>query len=389
MRDMSVTQGVDRESTLPRVLIILIGAGSAVLVVAGLRWASGIVGPTFLAIVLTVLVYPLRRYPLKRGWPAWSGPLVGIVAVYALLLSLTAAMVLATARFATLLPQYESDFNDLVQSGTAKLKDYGVGKAQIESVSKSFDASQFVSAAEGVLQHLLSLTSSLFFVVTLLLFLGIDATHFPETLNANREDRPAVVAALESFADGTRRYLVVATVFGLIVAVLDTIFLAFTPIPAPLLWGLLAFITNYIPNVGFVIGLVPPAILGLLEGGPKLMLLVIVVYSVLNVLIQSVIQPKVVGDVVGLSSSLTFVSLIFWAWVLGPVGALLAVPLSLLAKALLVDVDKDSRWLKPLLGSGAETAHSHDETTLSQSETDNRPTASVQQRFGHDDRYPE
>jgi AI-2 transport protein TqsA len=170
---------------------MLIGAGSAVLVVAGLRWASGIVGPTFLAIVLTVTVYPLRRYPLKRGWPAWSGPLVGIVAVYALLLSLTAAMVLATARFATLLPQYESDFNDLVQSGTAKLKDYGVGKARIECVSESFDASQFVSAAEGVLQHLLSLTSSLFFVVTLLLFLGIDATHFPEKLNANREDRPA------------------------------------------------------------------------------------------------------------------------------------------------------------------------------------------------------
>jgi AI-2 transport protein TqsA len=89
--------------------------------------------------------------------------------------------------------------------------------------------------------------------------------------------------------------------------VLDTIFLAFTPIPAPLLWGLLAYITNYIPNVGFVIGLIPPATLGLLEGGRDLMVLVIVVYSVLNFLIRSVIQARVVGDAVGLAGSVTFV----------------------------------------------------------------------------------
>ena len=118
-----------------------------------------------------------------------------------------------------------------------------------------------------------------------------------------------------------------------------------------MLWGLLAFITNYIPNVGFVIGLVPPAILGLLEGGPGLMLAVIAIYSVINVVIQTVIQPKVVGDAVGLSTTLTFLSLVFWAWVIGALGALLAIPLSLLVKALLVDVDPDNRWLMPILSN--------------------------------------
>ena len=111
--------------------------------------------------------------------------------------------------------------------------------------------------------------------------------------------KPQVVEALADFARGTRRYLAVSTVFGLIVAVLDTIALALLGVPLPLLWGLLAFITNYIPNIGFVIGLIPPAILALLEGGPGLMLAVIAVYCVLNVVIQSVIQPKVVGDTVG------------------------------------------------------------------------------------------
>ena len=85
------------------------------------------------------------------------------------------------------------------------------------------------------------------------------------------------------------------------------------------------------------------------------MLLIIVVYIVLNFIIQSVIQPKFVGDAVGLSVSLTFLSLIFWVFVLGPAGAFLAVPLSLLAKALLVDVDSDSDWLRPLLSSGPDT----------------------------------
>ena len=80
----------------------------------------------------------------------------------------------------------------------------------------------------------------------------------------------------------------------------------------------MAFLTNYIPNIGFVIGLIPPAILGLLEGGPGMMFAVIAVYCALNIVIQSVIQPKVVGDAVGLSTTLTFISLVFWAWVLGP-----------------------------------------------------------------------
>ena len=123
-----------------------------------------------------------------------------------------------------------------------------------------------------------------------------------------------------------------------------------------MLWGLLAFVTNYIPNVGFLIGLVPPALLALLEGGPELMISVIVAYSVINFVIQSVIQPKVVGDKVGLSTTLTFLSLVFWAWVLGPLGALLAVPLSLCAKALLIDVDPSTRWLNPLIGDTTRSA---------------------------------
>jgi AI-2 transport protein TqsA len=133
------------------------------------------------------------------------------------------------------------------------------------------------------------------------------------------------------------------------VAVIDGIALYFMGVPGAFIWAVLAFVTNFIPNIGFVIGVIPPAIIGLLEGGPGLMLAVIVLYSVINFVIQSIIQPKYQADALGLTTTLTFISLVFWAWVLGPLGAILALPLTLLLKALFVDVDPGSRWLGPLL----------------------------------------
>jgi AI-2 transport protein TqsA len=146
----------------------------------------------------------------------------------------------------------------------------------------------------------------------------------------------------------------VTTVFGLIVAVLDSIALALLGIPLAVTWGLLSFITNYIPNIGFIIGVVPPALLGLLTGGPTLMVTVVVVYCVLNFIVQSIIQPRFIGDAVGLSVTVTFVVLFFWAWLLGPLGAILAIPLTLLAKALLVDIDPKARWADALLRASAK-----------------------------------
>jgi predicted PurR-regulated permease PerM len=122
----------------------------------------------------------------------------------------------------------------------------------------------------------------------------------------------------------------------------------------------LAFVTNYIPNIGFVIGLIPPALLALLDGGWSEMLLVIAAYSIINFIIQSLIQPKFVADAVGISPTLTIISLFFWAYVLGALGALLAIPLSLLMKALLVDSDRGAAWLRPLIGGSSARAPASD-----------------------------
>jgi AI-2 transport protein TqsA len=359
-RVRSTTQEQTR-SQLHRGLIVLLTLAGAVLVGAGAKASASILGPALLAVVLTIALFPLARVAERRGWPTWVGGLLVLLGVYLVLLTLVGSLLIAGARLTTILADYTDELRDLSHSATSKLTDLGVGATETNALTDSIDLARVADALRTVLSSAGALLSLLALVVTLLLFFGLDAQLFARRLTSQRSTRPTMVAAFESFAHGTRVYLVVSTIFGLIVAVIDTAFLSFTPIPAPLVWGLLAFITNYIPNVGFVLGLIPPALLGLIEGGPRLMLLVIAVYCVVNFILQSIIQPRYVGDAVGLSGSVTVLSLVFWAWLLGPLGAFLAVPLTLLVKALMIDADPQAHWLQPLISSPDEpTTNSND-----------------------------
>jgi predicted PurR-regulated permease PerM len=145
----------------------------------------------------------------------------------------------------------------------------------------------------------------------------------------------------------------VTTVFGLIVAVLDVIGLVIIGVPLYLTWGVLAFVTNYIPNIGFILGVIPPALIALLDGGVGPAIAVVVVYTVINIVVQTIIQPRFTGDAVGISAAVAFLSLIVWAYVLGPLGAILSIPLTLLVRALILEGDPGKRWLRWLSGDAA------------------------------------
>ena len=334
---------------IPRGLMILMGLAAATIAVAGIRATAGIIGPVLLALVLIITVSPIRTWVEKRGAPRWLAATVAILAVYLILVAMALALVVSAAKLAQLVPEYSARLTDLARNIGEQLANLGVSSDQIDSMVSSLDFGKVFSIATNILSGTFSVVTNVFLIATLAIFLALDAGNFPRHLQEAREHRPAVVEAIESFVVGTRRYVAVSTVFGLIVAVIDTIALAIMGIPAAIVWGVLAFVTNYIPNIGFVIGLVPPALLALLDGGWTEMIAVIIVYSVINVGIQSGIQPKIVGDALGLSTTLTFVSLLFWAWVLGPLGALLAIPLTLLAKAMFIDVDPNARWIIPLM----------------------------------------
>ncbi|MFC4334197.1 AI-2E family transporter [Salininema proteolyticum] len=327
-------------------------AAALVIVVAGLKAASGIVAPIALAFVLVIAVSPLQRSLRRHGWPTWLGVPVLLVALYALLISFAVVAVASAGQLVSLLPQYESQADAALDSLQGRLSDLGFDSDWASHALSQIDPGQIITVVTSVLSSLSGTLTGFLFLMGLLLFTAVDAVDFPDRLDAVAPGRSAMVRTLRRFASDTRRYLVVSTVFGLVVAVVDGIGLWFFGVPLPILWALLAFVTNYIPNIGFVIGLAPPALLAFLEGGAGTMLGVIAFYSVVNFVLQSVVQPKVVGDSVNLSVTLTFIALIFWTWVIGGLGAVLAVPLTLLAKALLVDSSPSASWIATLMRSG-------------------------------------
>ncbi|GJF03096.1 AI-2E family transporter [Pseudonocardia sp. D17] len=334
---------------LPRGLVVLLGVAAIVIAAAGARSIAWLIGPVFLALVLVIALAPVHGRLRNRGWPGWAATLVLALSVYAVVVSIALGIIVSIGQLATTLPQYAAQSRDLVSSASSTLTRFGVSPEELRKVVDSLDLGKLVQVVGSVLADVAGLASNLIFLLTLLLFLTIENVTVPKRVGRIAVDRPLVAGALRSFAHNTRQYLLVSTVFGLIVAALDTIALFVMGIPLAVTWGVLAFVTNYIPNVGFIIGLVPPALLALLTGGPGLMVAVIAVYGVLNFVIQSLLQPRFVGDAVGLSVTVTFLSLVFWAWLLGPLGAVLAIPLTLLAKALLIDIDPRATWADALI----------------------------------------
>ena len=153
-----------------------------------------------------------------------------------------------------------------------------------------------------------------------------------------------------TFNIGVRRYFVVSASFGAVVAIVDGLALWALGVPAPAVWAILAFVTNFIPNIGFVIGVIPPTLLALVVGGWPLALAVVAVYSAVNVMLQVLVQPKFVADAVNITLTLSFVSVIFWTFIIGPLGAILAVPLTLLTRAVLLQGGPQTAWYAWLSG---------------------------------------
>jgi len=344
-----------------RTTSLLISSAAIVIVVAGIKAANHIVAPVMFALALTIVFYPLRAR-LERRMPGWVASVILLLAAIVLLLAMALAIVVSIGRLAQLVPTYASDLDGIVADIGDGLTNMGVGTEQSDAMVDAADPDRLTELATAILSSILELLSNLFFLVMLLVFFAFDSSTVGRLARGARSHRPDMVDALTSFASGTRRYLGVSAVFGLIVAVIDAALLYALGVPGAFVWGVLAFVTNFIPNIGFIIGIVPPALIGLLEGGPSMMLAVIVLYCLVNLVIQSFIQPRYVGEAVGLTTSLTFLSLVFWTWVLGPVGALMAVPMSLLFRAILIEADPEGRWRLPLISG--ESDEPRDEPTV-------------------------
>lgn len=341
-----------RPAMLPRFLIIVLGLAGLAFGIQFIQGLQTIVAPVFLALNLVVVVHPLQAYLISKRVPAIVAASITVVIVLALLVVFFALNAWAIAELVMVLPSYSHKLAQLYGEVIRFTTSWGLTPEVIQNQLSAFDFSSMTDAVLQVLSNVSAILALLTTVVMTVFFVIMDSLQFPARLREVGKAAPQFSFAMRSFGQGVRRYWVVATIFGLIVAVFDVIALWIIGVPLALVWGVLAFTTNYIPNVGLIIGLIPPALMALLEGGWWDAFWVVVAYLTLNFVIQAIIQPKFTGESVGVTPFISFLSLLFWYWVLGPLGALLALPATLLLKALLVDADPRARWINLLISSG-------------------------------------
>ena len=350
----------DRQRTQGETIILTVAA--IVVGCTGIYMLHGLLAPAFFALTLVITVRPLVALASRYHVPRPISAVGAIILIYTFVIGLFAALGVAIAQLVETLPDYSAKFEAIWTQLQALLGRFGIDQSTLmNQVSGMLDTSRIVTLAQGMLSQVTSFGSVLMVMALTVVFLMFDMSRIELRARALTALKPEIAAALAGFARAVRSYWLVSTIFGLIVAVLDVVALGILGVPMAVTWGVLSFITNYIPNIGFFIGLIPPALLALVDSGPWTALWVVVAYAALNFVIQTLIQPKFTGDAVGLNTTTTFLSLLFWAEVIGALGTILAIPLTLFVKALLIDSDPRSRWVSIFLSAGDTPVRAPDE----------------------------
>ena len=336
----TVSAEASRDHGLTRSMVLLIGAAAIAIAAAGIHAAASIVAPIMLSLVLTIAVLPLTHWARHHGWPTLAGDTArpGRVVRHPPGPRCSGCRS-PSSSWPSCCRSTPSDASRVTHDAKSFLTSHGIGEKPASTTTEQLDPSRVITAVTDILDSVLEALGNLFLLVTLLFFFCTALPLAGARFATLRRAKPELGESMIRFVQSTQRYLIMTALFGAIVAVLDTGALWLLGIPLPLVWGLFSFLTNFIPNIGFVIGVIPPALLGLLEGGWTKALTVVLVYSCLNVVIQTFIQPRYVGATVGLSAEMTFLSLVVWTFLLGALGALLAVPMTLLVRAIFLDPD--------------------------------------------------
>lgn len=331
-------------------LRVLLGLAAAMVVLAGMFFARELIGPLVLGAVIVIICHPLRHPLEKRGWPRWAATTAVIVVAYLVLAALAAMLFFAGVQFARLVGEVYRDLESSARLLIGWLQSIGLDSevsAAAAAIVKPGNVLSFVTSLSG---SVLAVLTAFFFVLAYVIFMAADGARYARAEASFGAAAGPRVERFRTFNAGVRRYYIVNASFGAVVAIIDGLALWALDVPAPIVWAILAFVTNFVPNIGFVLGVIPPAALALVVGGWPLMLAVIAIYIVVNVTLQVLIQPKFVSDAVNLSLTLSFFSVIFWTFIIGPLGAILSIPLTLMVRALVLEGDPGARWLRWLSG---------------------------------------
>jgi predicted PurR-regulated permease PerM len=216
-------------------------------------------------------------------------------------------------------------------------------------LTEAFNPSIALKIVGDALNQVSNLFANGFLILLTVIFMMLEVSSLPVKLKkifSNPEDS---IKRVQSVSQNINKYMTIKTWISLGTGLLVYILLLIIGVDYPLLWAVLAFVLNFIPTIGSIIALIPPVLLTIIQIGFVEAIIVLVGFVTINTIMGNIIEPKFMGKGLGLSTLVVFLSLIFWGWVLGPIGMLLSVPLTLTIKIAL-DSSEDTRWLAVLLG---------------------------------------
>jgi AI-2 transport protein TqsA len=341
-----------RELT-PAVRVLLVLA-SLVVVIAGLKAAQAILIPVLLALLLAILCTPAVYWLREHRVPTVLAVLLVVVALIGLLTGFGALVGGSVNGFIDAAPRYQQRLDAVGESIGAWLQGHGVDTSRLHA-SDVFQPGALVRFLGGGLTALLATLSNTFVVVLILVFMLLEAVSLPTKMRVAM-DRPH--ADLQRFTKAAReiqKYLGLKTAISALTGLLIGGWVAILGLDFALTWGFLAFLLNFIPNIGSIIAAIPAVLLALVQLGLAKAILVALGFLVVNIVLGNLVEPQLMGRTLGMSSLAIFLSLVFWGWLWGPVGMFLSVPLTMILKIGM----ENSRDLKPialLLDSAAATS---------------------------------
>jgi predicted PurR-regulated permease PerM len=326
---------------------ILILAGVALLL-ALLRMASDIIVPFLLSLLIAIIAATPINWLKQRGLSTLVSVLLVVLVIIVVLAVLTLVMGNTAAQFNEALPIYQSRLDEAMASHTAALEAKGIHINEA-GIMSALDPAALMSFANNMVTGIGSALSNTLLIVFTVIFMLIDAASFPRKLAAIQGmDAESALQRLAEVIDSVNRYVVAKFLVSLLTGALIWLALALIGLDFALLWGFLAFLLNFVPNIGSIIAAVPAVLMALLQFDPPMVLAVIAAYIVINTVIGNIIEPMVMGQRVGLSMLAVFLSLVFWGWMFGPVGMLLSVPLSMVIK-FAAQANPQTQWIAILL----------------------------------------
>ncbi|GEK48974.1 AI-2E family transporter [Halomonas pacifica] len=334
-------------------LNLVLGLAALVVIIAGMKAGADLLVPLllslFIAVVCTAPVQWLHRFGVSLRLAAVL--VLGVMGVFLVLLGLLLASSLST--FVAALPELEQQFRGAYLQLLTWVAERGIS-IRPEQMSQWFDPAQATHLLPGFLGELGNLLMQSLVVALLVIFMLFEALNAREKFSQALRNPAPSLRRIGEFSLTLKRYLAVKTLISLITGVLAWLLCLVLGVGFPLLWGALAFGLNFIPNIGSVLAAIPPVLLLLLQsdGGLVAALALAAGYLVINVVMGNLVEPRVMGRALGLSTFVTFLSLVVWGWILGTVGLLLSVLLTMTLKIAL-ESHPDTRWIARLLGPGS------------------------------------